>query len=413
MTEFTYIFNNDQIEEIKKMRQEGKFIRAIADKFGCKSITPVYNLCKKEGISTKNKLFFTKEEGDKIKSLYAEGKSCREISEIIHGVSSGVRNWLRKNGIEKHDFKHNWRKYELNEKFFEKIDSNDKAYILGLIYADGCNVCNPEKGESHLEIGLKEEDRYLLEKINEIFSSNRPLTKGRYKTIHGEKYIYKLLLNSPKICEDLINLGVMPRKSLILKFPTEEQVPRYLINHFLRGYFDGDGSISKRGNREYYRINILGTESFIKDMAGLLNKELNFTHYKIFNHCNNNITKAFEIERASDVLKFCDFIYKDADLLMKRKYEKYLIFKKYREGYDSFKNNKIIDGKEYKKCTCCFEYKELNDFSDNSSHREGKASQCKSCLYIKHYKPKKEENIKKWEILKNVMDNRQSMQFAN
>ena len=77
---------------------------------------------------------------------------------------------------------------------------------------------------------------------------------------------YRMSFRSDKCKADLINKGRVPRKSLILKFPTEEQVPRGLIRHFIRGYFDGDGWFSNTPS--CFQVGIIGTEDFIK---GFLN----------------------------------------------------------------------------------------------------------------------------------------------
>lgn len=71
-------------------------------------------------------------------------------------------------------------------------------------------------------------------------------------------------LRSQKTVNDLKRLGCTEQKSLNLTFPTKEQVPPHLLHHFIRGYFDGDGSISLYNND--YHVSIVGTESFIKSL---------------------------------------------------------------------------------------------------------------------------------------------------
>ena len=78
---------------------------------------------------------------------------------------------------------------------------------------------------------------------------------------------------SQKTVDDLKKLGCVENKSLILTFPSKEQVPEEFIYHFIRGYFDGDGSICKKekSNCTNYSINIVGTESFIKSLSQYFN----------------------------------------------------------------------------------------------------------------------------------------------
>jgi len=61
--------------------------------------------------------------------------------------------------------------------------------------------------------------------------------------------------------DDLIALGCIPRKSLLLKFPTSNQVPEHLIRHFIRGYFDGDGHFTN--TEKCFEAGYIGTEDFI------------------------------------------------------------------------------------------------------------------------------------------------------
>ena len=83
---------------------------------------------------------------------------------------------------------------------------------------------------------------------------------------------------------DLIKQGCVPNKSLILTFPNKHQVPKNLINHFIRGYFDGDGSISY-GIQERYsvrkkqntkRLNINAQFIGTKEMLTVINNCVNF-----------------------------------------------------------------------------------------------------------------------------------------
>ena len=139
-----------------------------------------------------------------------------------------------------------------NDDYFETIDTEDKAYFLGLLFADG----NVYTARNRIQITLANEDAYILK----AFADCIGYTGKMY--IDREKYS-KLILPSKKMCADLTRLGCTPNKSLTLQFPTE--VPDELMHHFIRGYFDGDGHISKdkRLINPYYHINITSTKEFI------------------------------------------------------------------------------------------------------------------------------------------------------
>lgn len=120
------------------------------------------------------------------------------------------------------------RKYNLNEDYFNTLKTHEQAYILGFIYADGYNR------EDKLELVQKEERIDILENINKALNSNA-LIKSY------SPGIYRLDINSKKLCSDLIKLGAVRNKSLTLTFPNF--IPEELMSSFILGYFDGDGCV--------------------------------------------------------------------------------------------------------------------------------------------------------------------------
>jgi len=210
----------------------------------------------------------------------------------------------------------NTRIYFFNENFFEKIDTEEKAYYLGLIYSDG-NV----KG-NQMRLSLAEPDQYLLEKHREILT-NCPKLKLVKKRKEKHKQKYLLELTSKKYTDFLKEKGVVPKKSLILKFPTEDQVPRHLMCHFLRGYFDGDGSLSKTKGGNNVILGFTSSESFCSGLREFLLSELNieglisgYKHSKA-NDLKLSTRKAFLL---------LDYIYSNSTIRMERKFLKFLDF---------------------------------------------------------------------------------------
>lgn len=197
-------------------------------------------------------------------------------------------------------------------RIFETIDTEEKAYWLGFLYADG----SVGSKEHKIELGLAEQDLKQIEKFRDFIGienkiSYRPLTKS-----------YRYSFRSESCKEDLIKQGCVPKKSLILKFPTENQVPKDLIRHFIRGYFDGDGWFTN--TESCFQIGLIGTEDFIKgflDNIEIYNKE-----NKIFNVHREKGAKRYVFGAYADVLNFLNWIYKDATIWLDRKYEHYLDF---------------------------------------------------------------------------------------
>jgi len=124
------------------------------------------------------------------------------------------------------------RIYKVNENYFEKIDTPEKAYVLGFFYADGYN--NQKIGV--LEFVQIKERLDILEQIREQLLCNyniKEYTSGKYT----------LNICSKKMSSDIANAGAVQNKSDLLEFPSEQIISKELIPHFIRGYFDGDGCI--------------------------------------------------------------------------------------------------------------------------------------------------------------------------
>lgn len=115
----------------------------------------------KNGIPNYNEIVFTKEQKENIVRLYVEEKlSTTKIGKIMGCNYNKICKILNEYGIKRTN--NGLRKYHLNETYFDYIDTPNKAYLLGLLCADGCNF--PPKGT--VFIALQESDRDLLEKIN-------------------------------------------------------------------------------------------------------------------------------------------------------------------------------------------------------------------------------------------------------
>lgn len=191
------------------------------------------------------------------------------------------------------------RKYYFNEDYFEKIDTESKAYFLGLLMADGYIATT----ERFVTIALKNEDAYILEKLKKEVNSEAPL--GNKK-----KCTQKVLtLCSKKMVNDLKNLGLTRNKTFTLKFPN---IKTEYIRHFIRGYFDGDGYIGER-----QCTLIISSPDFLNTFLDFFQNKFgkNLYFHEIKNSYRVNLNR-----RDNDVV---NFIYKDAHIYLNRKYNNY------------------------------------------------------------------------------------------
>ena len=147
-------------------------------------------------------------------------------------------------------------------RIFETIDTEEKAYWLGFLYADG----SVGSTDNRIELGLAEKDLKQIEKFkNFIGIPNKISYRATSKS-------YRYTFKSIPCKTDLIKQGCVPKKSLILKFPTKEQVPQDLIKHFIRGFFDGDGciSISEMNGKPHIFTVITGVSDMLQSISDFL-----------------------------------------------------------------------------------------------------------------------------------------------
>jgi len=217
------------------------------------------------------------------------------------------------------EMRQNLRRYVINEQFF-KTWSNDMSYILGLWFADGYISRGGSRKTCYtFGISLHDNDSYLLWEILKKMQSDYILhesnTGGTCQNIH----IYSKI-----IYDDIISLGGCERKSLTLTFP--KNIPDDLLPDFIRGYFDGDGSVSYHSYWNAYRTTFTcGSEVFLKDLHSKLKIIDPNIQGQIAFH-KNDFNGVYNLTfYKHDTLRFAKIIYKDPnDLYLVRKYDKFV-----------------------------------------------------------------------------------------
>jgi intein/homing endonuclease len=196
----------------------------------------------------------------------------------------------------------------INEKIFSKIETEEQAYWLGFLYADGY----VSKDSNRIELTLKDEEH--VKKFANFL--NISLSKIKEKTAMNKIY-YKLSFRNVQIRKDLISAGCIPQKSLKIVFPNEYILPKNLVNHFVRGYFDGDGclAISPRDNAPRFALD--GTKEFLDKIKEIYN--LPETKY-------GRDGKAFLYRTCANasVKFFLTSLYKNSKIYLDRKYKIFL-----------------------------------------------------------------------------------------
>ena len=194
-------------------------------------------------------------------------------------------------------------------RIFETIDTEEKAYWLGFLYADG----SVSSTDNRIELGLAEKDLRHIEKFRDFIGIQNKIS------YRASTKSYRYAFRSISCKADLIKQGCVPKKSLILNFPTEYQVPKNFVKDFIRGYFDGDGWFTNTEN--CFQAGIIGTEDFIKGFLNTVELE-NKNNKKIFTvHREDGVNRDM-CGGYGDDLNCLNRIYKDATIYNERKYRR-------------------------------------------------------------------------------------------
>lgn len=238
--------------------------------------------------------------------MFLDGYSFNYIAKEL-GVK---RQSLSRRLKEKYDIVYNlYGKKNVDSNFFSQ--ANPKSmYWLGFIFADGSLT---QKG-NYLEITIK--DKEHLEKFKSDISSEHKISERK---INGETY-WRIMISDKQIYNDLINYGVLPRKSYIdIDYPSN--IPKEHEWHFIRGFLDGDGNIDicKKSKVHYPMIRFFighHNKKFAKSLKDILNSY--GLEFELYNDVSCQVLR----NTKKDVsIPFLNMLYKDASVYLDRKYE--------------------------------------------------------------------------------------------
>lgn len=293
-------------EKILQMYKAGKSVKEISELLGCHKSLVSY-VANKNGLKRRKGCQIK----DEVIKMYNEGKSMENIGKKYNISPAGVSYILHKNNIEIRSMSEAKRQSDLNVNIFSEM-TNRSAYWLGLIASDG-NLSDTDKTKTYrIVISLQQQDSYLIEEFKKDLNSKNKLM-ARDNQIEFK-------VNNEKIYKDLLYYNVTPKKSLTLKFPTN--LEEKYISHFVRGVFDGDGSIyfDKNSKNKKPRFSICGSLDLLEHIQDYMIEELGINKTKI-----RKVGNIFEIRYGSKeaIKKIGKWMYNDADIYMKRKKEKF------------------------------------------------------------------------------------------
>lgn len=296
-----------QRDILKEINIHGQYIRSVLKKYGIKR--PAKNNSEiiryhQDGYSElTNNIIFD----------YLNNTSIEDIGDKYDLHYQTVSKILHKNNINTKE--HMKKKYTFNENYFDEIDNQNKAYFLGFLIADG----NVSKTTGRICIDLQAQDKHILESFcQELDMPNKHLSFSNRSNM-GCQDVYYLTFTSNHMKESLSKYGVVPCKSLIYEYP--DNISFELIKHILRGYFDGDGCFTVSNSS--CNIFLLGTYQFMDYLRNYIETYIG-VHCYFCQHKNNKNTYVINISGKKKCYNFLSYIYKDANLYLFRKYNKYI-----------------------------------------------------------------------------------------
>ena len=239
-----------------------------------------------------------------LKVLY-KTKTDSQIGRRFGVSGRSVGDWRRRYGIPT---KPRVNKYTLNHDFFSKIDTEQKAYALGLIASDGW----VSRSGKQTSLALQVRDKHILYDLRRAMHSDARVFLKDRGGFAGSGPRMQIIFDSKKIAADLAKYGVVPGKSLTLRYPT---IPWWLERHFARGLFDGDGHIRALPKKAFY---FLGTSALIDGLGAA-----------IAHHTGIELSKAdakgcYRLSGYGRSVAVLRWMYQDATIFLRRKRRVYL-----------------------------------------------------------------------------------------
>ena len=172
--------------------------------------------------------------------MFYREKSINQIANELGIDWSTVKRDLVSRNVEIQKIRNQYNGSNgISNTLFKEINDNDSAYWLGFLYADG----SIRKDRNEITLDLQEQDRKTIEDFHS-YCGNKNSIREHNINRNGKNYkSYVSGFSNAIVKKNLINLGCVPKKSLTLTFPNEQQVPQEYIYDFIRGYIDGDGYI--------------------------------------------------------------------------------------------------------------------------------------------------------------------------
>lgn len=267
---------------------------------------------------------FTLDQQLEMTTMYRDGLSTVKIGNIFNAPASTVASIVKKHTGALRSNKQNSKRYHCNTRFFADIDTENKAYWLGFIYADGY-VSARKDGCKLTGITLGLEDKEHLVKFLAAVDSDHPIRTYQPAGGYSTNPYCRVQIISDEMFTDLVRHGVVEHKSTILKPPT---IDEHLVTHFIRGYIDGDGCITystpSPSERPSYSLKIVGTDDMLDYIKEFIEKHTTVRILRYYKRCPIDQVSSLEVGGNKQVKAILDHVYGNSSVYLQRKYDRYI-----------------------------------------------------------------------------------------
>lgn len=248
---------------------------------------------------------------------YNEGSNCAQIGRRLQLGRGTLSRWMKSQPDAI------WRSkktHDINSHFFSRMDTGEKAYILGFICADG--HVSHTKSDHSLAIELAKQDREVIEYIRFALGYTGKIKITTKKKTPGKQYV-RLRMHDIQVVKDLLRMGLHCRKTYGFDFVqlfSDQYIP-----DFIRGFLDGDGCVSVGYHHGHLRaiVTFVVGARFDLCLSSMLTK-IGVKH-SLRDDEKCPTIKKITVEDRTHIIKLCRILY-NGGFCLKRKYEKYKEF---------------------------------------------------------------------------------------
>ena len=299
-------------QEIIELYNKKNSIRKIAKKFN-KTYEEIRWILDDNNILLRpepgNLRILTKEEFNTLIEMNNQNYSYKKIGEILNCNKDTVKNIMERNGIQK--TKSTLKNHNIISDYFSNIDTEEKAYFLGLLLTDD-SVRN-----NNIRLQLKRSDEYMIKRFRDCLNSDVVIQQDQREG----KECSEVEINCPQIIQDLKKYNIVPNKTYLITDINIDLIPNHLQKHYLRGLIDGDGTIYIDKTEKYIQP-VIGFCAYSEQCVASLQHFIDEVILQENNHNQIHKYNAYQCrwKGANKCNKIFHYLYDNATIYLERKY---------------------------------------------------------------------------------------------